>query len=73
MGGARVSEAGGVPIRVLSGDGPWAVMRSGPNQSPTASFSFLNSFSFYFFCFSKFFHIIRKNASNQFKPLSEIF
>jgi hypothetical protein len=38
---------------------------------PEALFIFF-LFSF-LFLFSKFFHIICKNASNQFKPLSEIF
>jgi hypothetical protein len=52
--------------------GPWAASRAGLNGIPRPVFIFFVFFLF-FFCFSNFFPIICKNASNQFKPLSEIF
>jgi hypothetical protein len=39
----------GVPLRALIPGGPWTSFGAGPNGSPTASFSFLNSFSFFFY------------------------
>jgi hypothetical protein len=71
--GARLSVAGSIPLRVSCPAGPWASSEARSNSFPGAFSSFLNSFSFCFFCFSNFFHIICKNASNQFKPFSEIF
>jgi hypothetical protein len=55
--------------------GPWAASRAGLNgiPRPVLHFYFVFLFLLFLFCFSYFFHIICKNASNQFKPLSEIF
>jgi hypothetical protein len=44
-----------------------------PGPFPIFDFFFIFHFSFFLFCFSYFFYTICKNASNQFKLLSEIF
>jgi hypothetical protein len=62
-----------VPFRDFSqvGHGPLAGL--GRMASPGPYFLIFFSFLLFLFLFSYFSYIICKNASNQFKPLSEIF
>jgi hypothetical protein len=73
--GAQLPVSGGEEKRAGSvegflGRGLVAVLGRKGSRGPISYFSFSSSFPF---LFSYFFCIFCKNASNQFKPLSEIF
>jgi hypothetical protein len=70
--GPELSAAGGV-LDQEKRVGLRAELVAGPSWCPAACFHIFCSDSFSFSVFPIFLHIIYKNASNQFKPLSEIF
>jgi hypothetical protein len=71
-GRQRERERRGIPVQGRL-DGPRAGFKVGPKSFPEAFSYFLLFFLFSFFGFPYFFYRFCKDASNQNKPLSEIF
>jgi hypothetical protein len=67
-----VREQDRVPVQEGALLGHGLASSLGQNGAPWP-FHIFSSFLLFLFLFSYFFYIICKNASNQFKPLSEIF